>query len=164
MLDWKKKRDEADIVPGRRKKALCLEGPRQVGKTWLADKFGEENYRIVVKINVLAKTDMLIFDPFVKTHVLRGKEFWDQLLAAYSIAFVDSPETLVIIDEIQDNVFFYNSIRDILENCNFHLLISGNYLGSWIHLQKQGVFHSHWRFEHDCRERDKLPRVPEDCR
>jgi predicted AAA+ superfamily ATPase len=129
MLDWKKKRDEADRVPGRRKKALCLEGPRQVGKTWLADKFGEENYRIVVKINVLAKTDMLIFESFVKTHVLRGKEFWDQLLATYSKDFVDSPETLVIIDEIQDNVFFYNSIRDILGNCNFHLLISGSYLG-----------------------------------
>jgi predicted AAA+ superfamily ATPase len=77
------------------------------------------------------KTNKDIIEDFRKGggRGLAGKAYWDRLLPLFSPGFADSPDTLVIIDEIQDSEFFYNSIRDMRSNCVFHLLVTGSYLG-----------------------------------
>ncbi|MDR1541058.1 MAG: AAA family ATPase [Clostridiales bacterium] len=125
-LRGKKTRDEANSDASIRRLALCLEGSRQVGKTYLAKKFAEENYNACVYINARLDVDRDLLANFrAQKRMIRGKEFFNSLLALYSHDFSDSPDTIVIIDEIQDSSFFYNSIRDILMNCNFHSYSDG---------------------------------------
>jgi SpoVK/Ycf46/Vps4 family AAA+-type ATPase len=46
MLEWKKARDKAALHGSPRVTVLKLEGPRRTGKTFLAEKFAEENYNL----------------------------------------------------------------------------------------------------------------------
>ena len=45
LLDWKKEDD---------RKALCIFGARQIGKTTLIRQFGAENYKNFVEINFVS--------------------------------------------------------------------------------------------------------------
>ena len=48
LLDWKSK---------SHRKALLVDGPRQVGKTYLLEEFGRREYRDFVKIDFLRDED-----------------------------------------------------------------------------------------------------------
>ena len=52
FLDWK---DNSDLV-------LLVEGARQVGKTYLATKFANENFKNVIYINIADDTGKVFID------------------------------------------------------------------------------------------------------
>jgi predicted AAA+ superfamily ATPase len=128
MLAWKIK-EEFNKAHGLSNNALSLEGPRQCGKTYLAHKFGKENYKNYVYLNLAMKKDLNIFLDVYNDTSLRGKVLYDKLFAQFDPAFKNDPGTLVIIDEIQESSDVYNTIRDILASCEFHFMIIGSYLG-----------------------------------
>jgi predicted AAA+ superfamily ATPase len=129
ILAWKQRR-EFESDRGLSHSALSLEGPRQCGKTFLALKFAKENYKNYVYLNLSFEEHLTKFVQVCKeVPMLLGKELYDKIFAQFNPSYVNSPETLVIIDEIQESHYVYNTIRDILGSCEFHFLISGSCLG-----------------------------------
>ena len=88
LLQWKSQ---------KRRKALCISGARQVGKTTLIRQFGKEQYKHFVEINFLN-------DPLSKT-IFSGSLRPQELLANLT-AYVRQPleigNTLIFLDEIQE--------------------------------------------------------------
>lgn len=124
LLDWKKKNTG---------KVLELEGARQVGKTWILQKFSKE-YKHSVYINMLAFSG----EQFLKC--LDAATAWEpgqeriekpihKALLLYDKGFLDDKDTLVVIDEIQDSAKVYSMIRQFAREFEAHFIVTGSYLG-----------------------------------
>ena len=48
------------------------------------------------------------------------------------VEFVDSPDTVIGLDEIQESVSIYNLIRQMQEGLRCHVIVTGSYLGKTI--------------------------------
>lgn len=107
---------------------LYLTGARQIGKTTELLKFAYKNYEQVIYIN-LANEDMLYnFENFVlKNSIYFG--MIDYCMKVGIEQFVDSDNTIIIIDEIQESYKVYNSIRALQGELNCHIAVTGSYLG-----------------------------------
>ena len=120
FLDWK---DNSDLV-------LLVEGARQVGKTYLATKFANENFKNVIYINIADDTGKVFID-ILNKHINIGdeKKLLLNTLTEYSKTFTNTKDTVVIIDEIQESSLVYNKIRSFnrLMYCRF--IVTGSYLG-----------------------------------
>ncbi|MDF7665863.1 AAA family ATPase [Bifidobacterium sp. ESL0745] len=79
------------------RRALLIDGARQVGKTYLVRQFAKANYQVFLEIN-------FIETPSAKT-VFEGDLNADTLIANLSV-YSDKPfipgETLIFLDEIQE--------------------------------------------------------------
>jgi predicted AAA+ superfamily ATPase len=96
----------------------------------LAKKFAAEYYHNCVYLDLASNKVLSTFISICETTPpLWGKQLFNKVFTSFNSNFKDVPETLVIIDEIQRSPYVYNMIREMLETCNFHLLISGSYLG-----------------------------------
>ncbi|MEI3336122.1 MAG: AAA family ATPase [Clostridium sp.] len=120
FLDWK---DNSDLV-------LLVEGARQVGKTYLATKFANENFKNVIYINIADDTGKVFID-ILNKYISIGdeKKLLLNTLIEYSKTFTNTKDTVVIIDEIQESSLVYNKIRSFnrLMYCRF--IVTGSYLG-----------------------------------
>lgn len=105
LLKWKNK---------SKKKALCITGARQIGKTTIITAFGKENYDSFVSINFITQ--------------LRAKEIFKGDLSADRIiegltAFTRKPmkkgRTLVLLDEIQECPEARSAIKFLVEDGRF---------------------------------------------
>ncbi len=115
LLDWKEKR--------RKQKALFVMGARQVGKSTLARKFGEENYKQVIELNFYN-------DPGAARIFRHGTpEIILTQLTAYTGKSVIPDETLVILDEIQECPAARTAIKFLVEDGTCDYLETGSLLG-----------------------------------
>lgn len=108
-----------------RRKPLVLQGARQVGKSWVLKKFGEECYEDVVYIN---------FDtmPSVKEDFKRTKEPHKLLKVLEMMAgkAISSTATLIIFDEIQECNEALNSLKYFCEDApDYSIVCAGSLLG-----------------------------------
>ena len=119
-------------------RALCLEGPRQVGKTELLKKLGRECFTTFVYIDLRAKSTAARFENLLDSHREKfgfsGSDdektmMWEALLTEWDSSYVNSDQTLVVIDEIQHSPTAYNSIRSLRRSLRSKLAVSGSYLG-----------------------------------
>lgn len=125
LLRWKKENS------GR---VLELEGARQVGKTYILDKFASENYKRYYYINMLQTSGQ---DYLQCLHTARkwepGRPRKEKpLLEAFRLFddhFTDDEETVVVIDEIQDSPEVYSCIRQFAREFQCHFIVTGSYLG-----------------------------------
>lgn len=106
------------------KKALCIIGARQIGKTTLVRQFGAEEYECFAEINFI--TDMgaaQIFD---------GSLDADTIIANLT-AFLHKPltkgKTLVLLDEIQECPNARTAIKFLVEDGRFDYIETGSLLG-----------------------------------
>ena len=115
LLEWKEQKN---------KKALCIIGARQIGKTTLIREFAKENYENFVEINfVLDESAKLIFD---------GKLDADSIITnitAYTRKAMTPGKTLVLFDEIQDCPNVRTAIKFLVEDGRFDYIESGSMLG-----------------------------------
>ncbi len=84
---------------------LELEGARQVGKTYILDKFAREQYRQYIYINMIGQSGEYFLDCYKKAYRrTSGQEQSENGMAAvlkmYEPEFSDSKDTVVVIDEI----------------------------------------------------------------
>ena len=87
LLEWK-------IQPN--KKALCVMGARQIGKTTVIRQFGEDQYECFVEINFITDTDAgKIFAGTLDANTIITN------LTAYTRKPMIPGKTLVLLDEIQ---------------------------------------------------------------
>lgn len=116
LMLWKDKSD---------RKPLIINGARQVGKTWIMKKFGEDHFDSVLYVNFErhAKYHQL-FDDTLDPH---------EIIGFFEIEFdmeISSEKTLIIFDEIQECKRALTSLKYFCEEAPEYAVISaGSLLG-----------------------------------
>lgn len=125
LLSWKSK-------SGR--KPLIIRGARQVGKTWLMKEFGRNEYSQTVYINF--ESSKLLKTLFAENFDI------PRIITALQIETgkqVNSENTLIIFDEIQEAEGAITSLKYFYENApQYHIIAAGSLLGV--------AFHKHTSF------------------
>lgn len=128
LLEWKKA-DTGHV--------LELKGARQVGKTYILKKFGKENFKKVIYINMVEQTGQDFLQCVSKATEWEPGQPRVELplknaLKMYNPEFVDDKDTIVIIDEIQESAQIYNLIRTFAREFQAYVIVTGSYLGKTI--------------------------------
>ena len=116
LREWK----ESD-----KKKALCIFGARQIGKTTIIRHFGAENYENMVEINfVTDKGAAKIFDgPLDADTIITN-------LTAYVRKPMEPGKTLIFFDEVQECPNVRTAIKFLVEDGRFDYIESGSLSGA----------------------------------
>ena len=120
LLKWKE---------SKRRKPLIIEGARQVGKTWLMKEFGRLYYTDTVYINFDSNSRMAeLFSSDLNTdRLIMGIEI-------YAGKKIDSNNTLLIFDEVQEVPRALSSLKYFYENApQYHIVCAGSLLGIALH-------------------------------
>lgn len=125
LLAWKSKSNH---------KVLELEGVRQVGKTYILEKFAKKEYQSHVYINMIGSSgkDFL--------QCLETAASWEpgkkrennpvyKAFQLYDPDFSDCEDLLIVIDEIQESSVVYSKIREFARDFKAHFIVTGSYLG-----------------------------------
>ena len=125
LLAWKSKSNH---------KVLELEGARQVGKTYILEKFAKKEYQSHVYINMIGSSgkDFL--------QCLETAASWEpgkkrennpvyKAFQLYDPDFSDCEDLLIVIDEIQESSVVYSKIREFARDFKAHFIVTGSYLG-----------------------------------
>ncbi|MBQ9955434.1 MAG: ATP-binding protein [Eggerthellaceae bacterium] len=130
MLRRKARERLDDWRASGRSKALLVTGARQVGKTYLVERFAEESYRHVVKFDLVDRVDVL-----AAADAARSSE---ELFLAFSAFAGDEMvpgETLIFIDEVQRCKEAVTFVKYLVQREGFDYVLSGSLLG----VELQGV-------------------------
>ena len=111
------------------RKPLIILGARQVGKTWLIQEFGKQEYRQTVYIN------------FEKMKVVRNlfeQDFDIQRiissLSVFARTAINPDDTLIVFDEIQAVVGGLAALKYFYEDApQYHVVAAGSLLGMNLH-------------------------------
>lgn len=115
FLDWKKQ---------RKKKALCVTGAHQIGKTTLIRAFGRENYEYFVEINFITdKNATAIFSGSLDADTIITN------LSAYARKPMEPNRTLILLDEVQECPEARTAIKFLVEDGRFDYIESGSLMG-----------------------------------
>lgn len=107
------------------RKPLILKGARQIGKTYILQQFGKENYEGVAYFNFDYDEDL--YNLFENTK--DPKRIIEQLSFIYGKAIIPE-KTLIIFDEIQECPNALNSLKYFQEEANeYHIVCAGSLLG-----------------------------------
>lgn len=107
------------------RKPLILKGARQIGKTYILKKFGEENYEDIAYFNFDHDEDL--YNLFENTK--DPKRILEQLTFIHKKA-IHPAKTLIIFDEIQECPNALNSLKYFQEEANeYHIACAGSLLG-----------------------------------
>lgn len=125
LTAWKNKKGHA---------TLEVSGARQVGKTYIVNRFADEQYKKKIYINLLEFSGELFIEQYRELwkEMKAGKKFENpvhELIKRYQPDFEDSEDTIIIIDEIQESADVYNRIREFTRTLKSDFIITGSYLG-----------------------------------
>ncbi len=116
LLEWK---------DNKNRKPLILRGARQVGKTYILQQFGKENYKNIAYFNFDYDTDL--YQLFKNT---KNPERILEQLALVCGKAIEPKNTLIIFDEIQECPDALNSLKYFNEEANeYHIVCAGSLLG-----------------------------------
>ena len=120
LKQWKDKKD---------RKPLIIRGARQVGKTWLMKEFGRTCFDNVAYVNFDSNARM--------KYVFDGEIDIPRIIMAISIETgmtIDSHNTLIIFDEIQEVPKALSSLKYFCENApEYAVVAAGSLLGVALH-------------------------------
>ena len=129
LVDWK-----SDKV----RQCLLVNGARQVGKTYIIEKFGRENYASFIEINFALEPECKsIFEGNLDARSIR-----ERLTAIRGDARIVPGNTLLFLDEIQDCPNARTAFKPLAQDGTFDVIASGSLLG----------------IKYKKRKRDKMPR------
>ena len=110
------------------RKPLVVLGARQVGKTWLLQEFGKNEYSQVAYIN--CDNNPLLNNAFDDYNIER----LIRLFSAISNIHIIAENTLIILDEIQEIPKAVSALKYFYENApQYHIIVSGSLLGLSVH-------------------------------
>ena len=118
-------------------KVLFIEGSRQIGKTHVIDNFVKNNFKKIIKINLMTDdNDVLrLIDEQIMNERLSGKlnreevNFNHELFKRFSPSFEDCDDLVIVIDEIQEDYKMFNRIRQFAREFKAKFIVTGSYLG-----------------------------------
>ena len=109
----------------KNRKPLILRGARQVGKTYILQQFGKENYKNIAYFNFDHDTDL--YQLFENT---KNPERILEQLALVCGKAIEPKNTLIIFDEIQECPDALNSLKYFNEEANeYHIVCADSLLG-----------------------------------
>lgn len=115
LVEWKNEKN---------KKALCIIGARQIGKTTVVRQFAAENYKYFVEINFLLDS---------KAGDIFGAALDADTIITNLTAYVQKPmepgETLILFDEVQECPNARTAIKFLVEDGRFDYVETGSLLG-----------------------------------
>lgn len=116
MLDWKNK---------KKKECLLVKGARQIGKTYIIQKFGKENYKTFVYLNFVENPQYkTIFDG-----ALTAEEIYKKLSVFVSGLKLYENDTLIFLDEIQECPNARTALKFLAIDDRYDVIASGSLLG-----------------------------------
>lgn len=122
LLEWKDKKN---------RKPLLLYGARQVGKTYLVKEFGEQYYKNTIYVNFETNKiiNNLINEDIEPEYIIKNLEIiFNQK--------INSEDTLIFFDEIQENSRALTSLKYFCENApEYHIIGAGSLLG--VHINRE---------------------------
>lgn len=107
-----------------KKKALCIIGARQIGKTTAIREFAKENYENFIEINFYEEPDAI--------KIFSGNMDADTTitnLTAYTRKSMEPHKTLVLFDEIQQYPNIRTAMKFLVADGRFDYIESGSLLG-----------------------------------
>ncbi|MDR3243528.1 MAG: ATP-binding protein [Elusimicrobiota bacterium] len=120
LIKWKNK---------IRRQPLLIEGARQVGKTWLMQEFGQTQYKNVIYVN--------FDDNNEAKNIFKADLRPNRIIKELEILFkqkIDSKDTLIIFDEIQEANTALRSLKYFCEDApQYNIVSAGSLLGVAIH-------------------------------
>ena len=120
LKKWKNSKD---------RKPLIIRGARQVGKTWLMKKFGENEYEKYAYINFddNNRMEQLFSGDFDIERIIQG-------LKVESGVNIEKENTLIIFDEVQETPKALTALKYFYENAReYHIVAAGSLLGVAMH-------------------------------
>ena len=116
LLNWKK---------GKNQECLLVKGARQIGKTFIIEKFGKEQYESYIYVNFYKNPEYKkIFDGS-----LDAKEIYKKLsLYVENVRFVEH-DTLIFLDEVQDCPNARTALKFLAIDNRYDVIASGSLLG-----------------------------------
>ena len=115
LPEWKNSKD---------KKALCITGARQIGKTTLIREFAEKNYGHYIELNFITAPGA--------AEIFSGSLDADTLITnitAYTREETVPGDTLILFDEIQECPQARTAIKFLVQDGRFDYIESGSLLG-----------------------------------
>ena len=115
IIEWNKQ---------NKKKALLIDGARQVGKTYSIREFAQAHYENFIEINLLENEDALNMFSKAKTS--------QEIFVYMSLLFGDKmipDKTLIFLDEVQECLNIVTVIKFLVEDGRFRYILSGSLLG-----------------------------------
>lgn len=125
LMDWKQNKGHS---------TLEVNGARQVGKTYLINKFAKENFSHVIYINLFELSGKQFSECYQqatnwKPGTKRPEHPLQDAFRLYDPEFSDTEDTVIIIDEIQESAEIYNRIREFTRQFQARFVVTGSYLG-----------------------------------
>lgn len=114
LLDWKQQNPD---------KVLLIDGARQVGKTYLVEQFGREQYDDFIKVDFLRDKQA----PYV-SGASDARDLVERLSLMAGHRIVPA-KTLVFFDEVQEAQNLVTLSKYLVEDGRFRLIMSGSLLG-----------------------------------
>lgn len=116
LLNWKKT---------KKQECLLIKGARQVGKTYIIEKFGKENYESYIYLNFFKNPEYKeIFDG-----TLDASEIYKKIsIYVKDVNFIDH-NTLIFLDEIQECPNARTSMKFLAIDDRYDVIASGSLLG-----------------------------------
>lgn len=125
LKEWKENNSQS---------TLEVNGARQVGKTYLINKFADEHFQQKIYINLFELSGKQFLECYKqamewKPGTKRPKHPLYDAFRLYDIDFTDTEDTVIIIDEIQESAEIYNRIREFTRQFKARFIVTGSYLG-----------------------------------
>ena len=116
MLEWKNNHQNI---------ALIVLGARQVGKTYIINKFALDNYSKVISLNFLEHPDYIdIFDGGLDCETIIK-----QITLRIPNAYIEDGKTVIFLDEIQACPNAITALKFMAMDNRFDVIASGSLLG-----------------------------------
>ena len=116
LLSWKAE---------KARQCLLVNGARQVGKTFIIEKFGRENYESFIEINFALEPECIaIFEGTLDVRSIR-----ERLTAIKGDVRIIPGKTLLFLDEIQDCPNARTAFKPLAIDGTFDVIASGSLLG-----------------------------------
>ena len=116
LMDWRESK-------GR--ECLLIKGARQVGKTYLVERFAEDNYGHFVEVDFLRRPEA--------SGAFEGSLEVDDILAKLSLYYPEAEfvpgDTLLFLDEIQECPKARTALKPLAIDGRFDVIASGSLLG-----------------------------------
>ena len=118
-----------------RRKPLLLKGARQIGKTWVMERFGQECFEYCVKFDFDKHEELKSIFQITKSPSRIIKE-----LSLYCEQPILPGKTLMLFDEIQECEEALNSLKYFCEEApEYHIIAAGSLLGVAVKRRKMTV-------------------------
>ena len=120
LIDWKL---------SKHRKPLIVLGARQVGKTWLIQEFGKQEYKQTVYVNFekMKVVGNLFEEDFDVQRILTS-------LSVLSKTAINPDDTLIVFDEIQAATGGLTALKYFCEDApQYHVIAAGSLLGMNVH-------------------------------